>query len=70
MVRSPTHDFAEEHISWVKKICQCALPAVKQFRPGPAFLKIVPYLSAEHNFMKNNLASLLRLYYNTSLGER
>ena len=39
MVRSPTHDFAEENISWVKKICQCALPAVKQFRPGPAFLE-------------------------------
>ncbi len=62
MVRSPTYDFAEEQNSGVKKIRQGALLLVDQFRSGTAFLKIVPYLSVEHNFMKNNLASFLRLH--------
>jgi hypothetical protein len=39
MVRSPTHDFAEVQNFHRRKIAQCALPAVKQFRPGPAFLE-------------------------------
>jgi len=68
MVRSPTHDSAEEHISRVRKFAQCAPLPFEQFRSSPDFMKIVPYLSAEHNFMKNNLASFIRLYYTSPLG--
>ena len=61
-------DFAEVQNFHRRKIAQSAPLPFEQFRSGPAFLKIVLYLSAEHNYMKNNLASFFRLYYTSLLG--